>query len=401
MIMTPIGAARARDVQHLGLTVHTREGPAAGAGGVDPPVQPWYPGEAPPMPLPDLYAKPVQFTPRERHAPAGVTAGGAASATTKGGEHASPSGSNGGAVAVPMLSGVMFAPPSSAGGRQGAADEALLTHIPEEEEEEEEEEVEVGGVEEKKDASMAVVPSASAAPPTASGKTSTTPPTSPSPSVTPAAGAAEAASSEGVGNGSTSPGGAMASSTPPPSRFRPDGCEHDTTPVPPIKPFRWVTSDDWWALPLNKRTSMHEKAPYASGRPVDVLYIPDLYEDIEGLHESLAPVIADSPDARLLIYQYPGLPSTRYEQHTGLRPPRLSPEFAALVLLHLVRKLRNTGAWGPTDMCPPKLDPYEGLGKDEPPPCPRDVVIIGSGLGAHIASIFTTSFVTFVPGECV
>jgi hypothetical protein len=141
-------------------------------------------------------------------------------------------------------------------------------------------------------------------------------------------------------------------------------------------------------------------SPYASGRAVDILFIPDLYDDIDGLSSTLRSSVADCPGSRLLIYQYPGLPGTLCEETIEPvqkpNPPRWSPDFCALILLHFVRWLRDPSRalWGPSVVQHPHGDLFT---ENEGGMNYRDVVIVGSGIGAHIASIFVTQFLSFVP----
>jgi hypothetical protein len=144
------------------------------------------------------------------------------------------------------------------------------------------------------------------------------------------------------------------------------------------------------------------QSPYASGRPVDILFVPDLYDDVDGLCEVLKPSLADLPGARLLVFQYPGLPGARLEESrtppSRPQPMRWSPDFAALVLLSFVRWLRAPEQllWGPTTVQHPHGDLFSENSGTEGGTF-HDVVIVGSGVGAHVASIFVTQFLTFVP----
>ncbi len=55
--------------------------------------------------------------------------------------------------------------------------------------------------------------------------------------------------------------------------------------------------------------------PYKSGRPVDLLYVPDLFEDISGLRARFEPLISSLPGSRLMIVHYPGLAGTTWSEH--------------------------------------------------------------------------------------
>lgn len=152
-------------------------------------------------------------------------------------------------------------------------------------------------------------------------------------------------------------------------------------------------SDVQFHVPPAAQLPQNLRSPYASGRPVDILYIPDIYEDCDGIAKLMLPTLSECPGSRLLIFQYPGLPGTKWKEDKGARPPRWSADFCALILLQFVRWARQEGIWGPVDVQHPHGEVYdESQGRIH-----RDVIIIGSGLGGHIASVFTTQFVSFQP----
>jgi hypothetical protein len=69
------------------------------------------------------------------------------------------------------------------------------------------------------------------------------------------------------------------------------------------------------------------ESPYASGRPVDILVLCDLYDDIHGVAAVLRPVVKRLPGSRILLVNYPGLAGTTWNEHPKtIRPSRAVDE---------------------------------------------------------------------------
>ncbi|RYG39888.1 hypothetical protein EON68_04910, partial [archaeon] len=130
---------------------------------------------------------------------------------------------------------------------------------------------------------------------------------------------------------------------------------------------------------------------YARGRAVDVLYLPDVYEDINVTIAALAPALARAPGSRMLLVQYPGMSGTQAgsDPHTIMAVSRL-----AMCVRAVMTQCQCMGVWGPT---PPGCAPT--LQIRDPNDTPRDIVIMGSGLGAYVGAQLATKH--FLPSDIV
>jgi len=185
--------------------------------------------------------------------------------------------------------------------------------------------------------------------------------------------------------------------------------------------------------------------PYKTGRPVDLLYVPDLFEDISGLRSRFQSLISALPGSRLLFVHYPGLAGTTWSEHpheqqeqldqtlssietkqtiikdslgnsmrrskalsgklqsSGTKQSQaatqsaveestyamlgkrrwLSPRRLAITIAACLTHTRLRGEWGPSS--PQDIIGRKKARKDNA--IGRDCVLIGSGFGAHITGV--------------
>lgn len=77
----------------------------------------------------------------------------------------------------------------------------------------------------------------------------------------------------------------------------------------------------------------HDSSPYLTGRPVDVLIIPGLFDSRQALSEALHNVRYRIPGSRVLIASYPGLEGSLWSNKLlPLTPDKLADSIAELIL---------------------------------------------------------------------
>ena len=143
------------------------------------------------------------------------------------------------------------------------------------------------------------------------------------------------------------------------------------------------------------------KLPYVSPRIPDILYIPEMYEDMQSIKTDFQEMLENLPGSRLLIIHYPGMAGTgwsnyppdddskqEYEKYSPQRKELTTTRIASYVY-QLIIHLRDEKRWGPSEVQSESIRKKQAkrghLG--------RDIIFIGCGMGGQVATILSSEFV--------